>query len=361
VRPIAPLAAQAAIDSSTAPWWHGRPVTGLRSGIREIRFTDSELDRWLTTPGIEDELGEPTIIIVTPDGSAVGPRALDRLTALPCVVIADGHDPDAPPDHADLVVESEVCGAAELAAGVSVAPVAAISLLLLLRAGPYRSPAAAIVAESAAYSALQAGPEFVRWRGAHPARDRRVGEGPPVRLERTGSRLEIVLDRPHVRNAVNRGMRDDLLAGFRLVAADSSIVEVVVRGDGPTFCSGGDLDEFGSRSDPASAHLVRVATSIGLAVAAVAERVTFHVHGACAGAGIELPAFAGTVVAHPDATFALPETRLGLMPGAGGTVSLVLRAGRHRVAMLALCGRSIDARRALQWGLVDRVTGVEGS
>lgn len=325
-----------------------------------MRFTDSELDRWLTTPGTEDELGEPTIIVATRDGSVVGRRALDRLTALPCVVIADGHDPDAPPDHADVVVEPEVCGAAELAAGVAMAPVAAITLALLLRAGPYRSLAAGIVTESAVYSALQAGPEFARWLAARPARSRPAGVGPPVRLERTGSRLEIVLDRAHVRNALNREMRDQLLAGFQLAAIDTSILEVVVRGEGPTFCSGGDLDEFGSREDPASAHLVRVASSIGLAVAAVAERVTFQLHGACAGAGIELPAFAGTVLAHPDTTFALPETRLGLLPGAGGTVSLVQRAGRHRVALLALCGRSIDARLALRWRMVDRLTEPDG-
>jgi enoyl-CoA hydratase/carnithine racemase len=61
------------------------------------------------------------------------------------------------------------------------------------------------------------------------------------------------------------------------------------------------------------------------------------------------------VVARPDATFWLPELSLGLIPGAGGTVSLPRRIGRQRTAWLALSGRSLDARTALAWGLVDEV------
>jgi enoyl-CoA hydratase/carnithine racemase len=79
------------------------------------------------------------------------------------------------------------------------------------------------------------------------------------------------------------------------------------------------------------------------------------VHGACVGAGVELPAFAARVVARADARFWLPELGLGLVPGAGGTVSLPRRIGRQRTAWLALSGRPIDARTALAWGLIDEV------
>jgi enoyl-CoA hydratase/carnithine racemase len=68
-----------------------------------------------------------------------------------------------------------------------------------------------------------------------------------------------------------------------------------------------------------------------------------------------LPAFAGTVVAAPDARFSLPELELGLIPGAGGTVSLPRRIGRHRTLWLALTGRVVDVDTASAWGLVDRV------
>jgi enoyl-CoA hydratase/carnithine racemase len=79
------------------------------------------------------------------------------------------------------------------------------------------------------------------------------------------------------------------------------------------------------------------------------------VHGACVGAGTELPAFVAQVVARPDATFQLPEVPMGLIPGAGGTVSLPRRIGRQRTAYMAITGSTIDAATALAWHLVDRI------
>ena len=70
---------------------------------------------------------------------------------------------------------------------------------------------------------------------------------------------------------------------------------------------------------------------------------------------MELPAFAGRVVAHPDASFVLPEVAMGQIPGAGGTVSLPRRIGRHRTAWLALTGQTIDATTAHSWNLVDEI------
>jgi enoyl-CoA hydratase/carnithine racemase len=89
----------------------------------------------------------------------------------------------------------------------------------------------------------------------------------------------------------------------------------------------------------------------------MSDRVTANIHGACMGSGIEIAAFAHRVVAHPDTRLALPEVGMGLVPGAGGTVSLPRRVGRHRTALLALSGATIDAPTALRWGLVDAVEG----
>jgi enoyl-CoA hydratase/carnithine racemase len=68
-----------------------------------------------------------------------------------------------------------------------------------------------------------------------------------------------------------------------------------------------------------------------------------------------MAAFARRVVAHPDTVLSLPEIGFGLIPGAGGTVSVPRRIGRHRTAELALAGGPIDVRTALRWGLVDAV------
>jgi enoyl-CoA hydratase/carnithine racemase len=86
-----------------------------------------------------------------------------------------------------------------------------------------------------------------------------------------------------------------------------------------------------------------------------ASRLHVVVHGACVGAGIELPAFADHVVAHPDASFRLPEVSMGLVPGAGGTASLPRRIGRQRTAWMALTGAPVEPMTALSWGLIDEV------
>jgi enoyl-CoA hydratase/carnithine racemase len=80
-----------------------------------------------------------------------------------------------------------------------------------------------------------------------------------------------------------------------------------------------------------------------------------EVHGACVGAGVELPAIAAPLRAREDARVLQPELSMGLVPGAGGTVSLPRRIGRQRTGWLALSGARIDARTALRWGLVDAI------
>ncbi len=91
--------------------------------------------------------------------------------------------------------------------------------------------------------------------------------------------------------------------------------QVHLWGIGPSFCSGGDLDEFGTAPDPVTAHLVRTSRSPALDLARCGSRVTAHVHGAAVGAGMEWAAFAGTVVARTDATFPPPGAGHGLGPG----------------------------------------------
>jgi hypothetical protein len=238
---------------------------------------------------------------------------------------------------------------------VAAAPRAALALALLLRGRDGRTLEEALVAESATYSALQAGPEMARWRALRPVRAPMVEPEPePVRCERDGSVLRVTLNRPQRHNAYSVAMRDGLVAALRLALADPTL-QVVLSGAGPSFSSGGDLDEFGTSPDPATAHQVRLTRSAAKLLARLGDRVEARVHGACLGAGVELAAFAGRIVARPDTRFGLPEVPLGLVPGAGGTASLPCRIGRHRTALLALTAEPIDAPTALAWGLVDEL------
>jgi enoyl-CoA hydratase/carnithine racemase len=147
-------------------------------------------------------------------------------------------------------------------------------------------------------------------------------------------------------------MRDALVESLVVAAADP-VLQVEISGEGRSFCAGGDLAEFGSVTDTATAHLIRSSANAAPYLLAIADRLSVNVHGACVGAGIALAAFARRVPATPDAFFQLPEVSMGLVPGAGGTVSVTGRIGRQRTAWMALTGARVDAPTALGWGLID--------
>lgn len=229
----------------------------------------------------------------------------------------------------------------------------------VLRAVDPAAPAwAGVVTESLAYSVLQAGPEFAGWlaeRGPATAPD----TSDPVLIERDGAILRLRFNRPQRHNAFNNAMRAALLDGLAVADADTSIDEVVLSGEGRSFCSGGDLAEFGGFTDVPSAHLARTRYSPALALDALTARLGARcradIHGQVLGSGLEMAAFCGRVRAHPDTVLGLPELNLGLIPGAGGTVSVTRRIGRWRTGYLMLSGRTIDAPTALRWGLVDEI------
>jgi enoyl-CoA hydratase/carnithine racemase len=247
-----------------------------------------------------------------------------------------------------------------LRAAVERSPRAAVTCGQLLRQTAGLDVAGGLAAEAAAYSLLLGGPEFARWLGEHRASRhraprRRALPAEPVLASRDGGRLSIVLNDPARRNAFSAGMREALLDALLVGEADETIESVELSGAGPAFCSGGDLDEFGTADDLVAAYLVRLSRAPWRVIDRIAAKVTVVAHGACVGAGTEMTAYAGRVVAAPDAFFALPEVRMGLVPGAGGSVSLPRRIGRWRSAWLMLTGDRLPAATALRWGLVDEV------
>jgi enoyl-CoA hydratase/carnithine racemase len=351
--------------------------------VMRLNLDPATLAELTASPAASEELtaagGWPLIVVDVPDAAAAQCLAGVDITALPAVVVACVPDPGGFPAAAaraaDVILTADECapapfvswpGGPAAATGLIgdvlvAAPVAGTTLALLMRSAAGLTVPAALVAESAAYSALQAGGEFARWRAAHPPRQPPAGDAarPRVRIRNAGGILEVTLDRPARRNAVDWRMRDALAAALAGPVREAGL-RVELRGEGPDFCAGGDLDEFGSRPDPALAHLIRLTRSPALLLHRLAARTTVFLHGACLGAGIELPAFAGRVVASPDTRIGLPEIRLGLIPGAGGTASLAARIGRHRATFLALSGQVIGADQALGWGLVDAVETAPG-
>lgn len=255
------------------------------------------------------------------------------------------------------VVLDDIADLAPIAANIRKAPLAAMALVQVLRVTDGMPLAQALVVESLAYATLQAGHEFAAWSCANPAAPEKIiaEEGPAVRIERDGPRLGLVLNRPRSRNAMSVEMRDALCEALQLVVADESLASVTLSGAGACFSTGGDLREFGTAPDPATAHAIRSQRLPAALLLQCADRVTVHLHSACIGSGIELPAFAHRVTATRDTFIQLPELRFGLIPGAGGCVSLPRRIGRQRTAWLALSGRRIGAATGVAWGLVDEI------
>jgi enoyl-CoA hydratase/carnithine racemase len=262
---------------------------------------------------------------------------------------------EAGPDRRVIRHEDPPAAVAMLAAAFAASPGAGTILRQVL-AGAGRLPVRdGLRVESLAYSTLMAGPEFGAWLAGRPPRRRAADGHIPLRATRDGGTIVIELDDPSRRNAYSAAMREALLAALSVADADPTVLEVRIRGRGPAFCSGGDLAEFGTGPGGSVAHFVRTQRSPGLLVHRLRDRVRVDLHGACIGAGIELPAFAGWLSARPDTVIRLPEIAMGLIPGAGGTVSITRRIGRWRTAYLALSGLPLDAPTALDWGLVDEI------
>ena len=336
-RDVRPLALAEALDALRAPDASERwsPLTGARALVVDLAGD----------PGARaHEIAAAEAVLVTLPAPTIALAAGELAPA--AAAFARRFDVSVR-DHAEL---------APVLAGIDGAPLAAAALAQLLRASEHASIEAALVQESLVYSTLQSGPEFAAWRQRRgAARLRPPPKGPAVVSTRAGDVLRVTLARPEKRNAYSNEMRDGLVEALHVALCDPGIREVVLAGEGPAFCSGGDLDDFGTLPDPATAHFVRTTRSAARLLAAIAPRVRAVVHGACVGAGVELPAFAARVAARGDASFWLPELSLGLVPGAGGSVSLPRRIGRQRTAWLALSGRAIDARTALAWGLIDEL------
>jgi enoyl-CoA hydratase/carnithine racemase len=284
------------------------------------------------------------------------PGDADWLQRQPRPVIALGEPGEPPAHNADVVLEDERELPA-LIANIERNPIAAMTLVQVLRCVEQLPVQAAMTVESLAYATLQGGAEYRAWLAAREETPRLVagGDGEPILIERNEQVVTARLNRPGNRNALTVELRDALVELLELVLLDDAIERLELSGSGGCFSVGGELREFGLAADPAGAHWVRSHHNPSRLMARCASRVHCSLHSACVGSGIELPAFAGRVTARRKTFFQLPEINFGLIPGAGGCVSISRRIGRHRTAWLALSAKKINARQALAWGLVDEI------
>ncbi|MPZ25853.1 MAG: enoyl-CoA hydratase/isomerase family protein [Micromonosporaceae bacterium] len=185
-----------------------------------------------------------------------------------------------------------------------------------------------------------------------PADPAAAAAGDPVRWERRGPVAVVTLHRPEVLNSINTAMRAGLAEAFARADTDREVRVVLVRGAGErAFCAGADITEF---TAPASLAEVREQKrhSWVEALGALRKPTIAAIHGYCLGGGLELALGCDIRIAATDAVFALPEVKLGIIPGAGGTQLLSRFVGLGQALRMTLTGERIDATHAHRIGLV---------
>lgn len=177
-------------------------------------------------------------------------------------------------------------------------------------------------------------------------------QGAP-RVTRDGDVVWITMTRPSRRNALSREHLEQLLGAFETVGR-SDAAGIVLAAEGPVFSAGHDFNDVGGRSVSEVRALLEVCTELMQRIQSVPQVVIARVHGLATAAGCQLVATCDLAVAGESAGFAAPG-------GKGGwfchtpMVAVARNVGRKRAMELALTGDVIDARTALEWGLVNRV------
>ncbi len=171
-----------------------------------------------------------------------------------------------------------------------------------------------------------------------------------VYTERHGDVALLVFDNPPV-NALSAAMRQALRLALTSALEDAGVNAVVITGAGRTFIAGADIREFDAAPPPPE----MTAGSVFDQIENATKPVVAALHGTALGAGFELALACHGRVMAPDARVGLPEVRIGLIPGAGGTQRVPRLAGAMAALDLATTGRQVAADEALKLGLVDEI------
>jgi 3-hydroxyacyl-CoA dehydrogenase len=171
-----------------------------------------------------------------------------------------------------------------------------------------------------------------------------------VTMEKDGEVAVVIVNNPPV-NALSWHVREGLANHFAAALADDSVKAIVLRCDGGTFIAGADISEFGK--PPRGPDFNAVLNSIEAAT----KPVVAAIHGTALGGGLETALVCHYRVAVPSAKLGVPEVKLGLLPGAGGTQRLPRVVGVEAAATMTSTGDPVPAPKAKELGLVDELAG----
>ncbi len=168
----------------------------------------------------------------------------------------------------------------------------------------------------------------------------------------------ITLNRPEVRNAMNRELNRALMEALQRVREDSEIRAAIITGAGRTFSAGADLKEraqVGRAADASATSVIEAGRAAGLARIAIEKPLIAAIDGYCLAAGFELALLCDIRICTPEARFGLPEITRGFFPGGGGPQRLMRAIPQAAAMEMILTGDPIDAPTAVRVGLVSRL------
>ena len=175
-----------------------------------------------------------------------------------------------------------------------------------------------------------------------------------IRVEIDERIAVLTIDRPDVRNALDRATVDEIAAALRDVARDDSVGAVIVTGGGTqVFVAGADIRQMRERTRDDG--LAAINSSLFSAIERLSKPTIAAINGHALGGGCELALACDLRVAADHAKLGQPEVGLGIIPAAGATQRLPRLIGLGRARQLVLMGDAIDAQTALAWGLVNAV------
>jgi enoyl-CoA hydratase/carnithine racemase len=175
-----------------------------------------------------------------------------------------------------------------------------------------------------------------------------------VELERAGPLASIFLNRPEKANALTSAVLEKLRDTVQGLGDDASLGVVVLAGRGKTFCGGADVAELKALNGETAGPFVTRIHEVCKAIRDLPVPVVAKLHGAVIGGGLEIAAACDLRVAAEGTKFAMPEVRLAI-PSVVEAALLPRLMGSGRAAWLVLTGEAIDARRALEWGLIEEI------
>jgi enoyl-CoA hydratase len=170
-----------------------------------------------------------------------------------------------------------------------------------------------------------------------------------VIIEQHEGWVKLILNRPEAKNALNTAVLAYVAEALKAAAADPTVRAALICGTDGTFAAGADIAEIESKTSAEGAHDPRKAH--WAAIRAFPKPLVAAVDGFALGGGFELALMADMMVLGADAKLGLPETNLGLIPGAGGAQRVLALVGRARATRMVLGGEIIDSATAYDWGI----------